>query len=43
MADVPRELLDEIKRLEEMFTVETPKLKEIADKFAEEMLKGEKH
>jgi len=40
MADVPKDLMQEIKRLEEMFTVEKPKLKEITDHFVSELTKG---
>lgn len=40
MADVPKDLLEEIKRLEEMFTVDTQKLKEITDHFVSELTKG---
>jgi hexokinase len=42
MADVPKDLLQEIKRLEEMFTVETAKLKSITEHFIEELAKGKK-
>ena len=41
MADVPRDLLEEIKRLEELFTVDTKKLKEITDHFVSELTKGQ--
>ena len=40
MADVPRDLLDQIKRLEEIFTVPQKKLKEITDHFVKELEKG---
>lgn len=40
MMDVPKDLLDEIKRLEEMFTVPKAKLKEITDHFVKELEKG---
>lgn len=40
MADVPKDLLDEIKRLEEMFAVSPEKLKEITDHFVTELEKG---
>ena len=40
MADVPRDLLQEIKRLEELFTVPTEKLKEITDHFVSELARG---
>lgn len=38
--DLPKDLADEIRRLEKMFTVETPKLKEITDHFVNELTKG---
>lgn len=41
MADVPRDLLQEIKRLEEMFTVDGTKLKAITKHFVSELAKGE--
>jgi hexokinase len=40
MAKVPKDLLDEVKKLEKMFTVETPKLKEITSHFVGELEKG---
>jgi hexokinase len=40
MADVPKDLMQEIKRLEELFTVDTAKLKSITDHFVEELAKG---
>ena len=40
MADVPKDLLAEIKTLEELFTVKTAKLKEITDHFISELDKG---
>ena len=40
MADVPKDLLDQIKRLEELFTVPKEKLKEITDHFISELAKG---
>lgn len=40
MADVPKDLLQEIKRLEEMFTVDKTKLKEITEHFISELDKG---
>lgn len=40
MADVPKDLLHEIKRLEEQFTVPKAKLKEITDHFVSELTKG---
>ena len=38
--DVPEDLLDEIKRLEKLFIVEKPKLKEITNHFVDELAKG---
>lgn len=43
MADVPKDLLQEIKRLEEMFTVPTAKLKAITEHFVKELEKGTNH
>lgn len=40
LADAPKALLDEIKRLEELFTVDTAKLKEITNHFVKELAKG---
>lgn len=40
MADVPKDLLQEIKRLEDLFTVDTAKLKAITDHFVSELAKG---
>jgi hexokinase len=40
MADMPKDLLQEIKRLEEMFIVDTTKLKAITDHFISELAKG---
>lgn len=40
MADVPKDLQDEIKRLEELFTVPGTKLKAITDHFVAELTKG---
>lgn len=40
MADVPKDLLEEIKRLEEQFTVPAAKLKAITDHFVAELTKG---
>jgi hexokinase len=42
MADVPKDLLQEIKRLEELFTVDTAKLKSITEHFIKELAKGKK-
>lgn len=41
MADVPKDLADEIHKLEKLFTVEPAKLKEITDHFVSELAKGE--
>jgi hexokinase len=40
MADVPKDLLQEIKKLEELFSVDTTKLKQITDHFISELAKG---
>ena len=40
MADVPKDLMQEIKRLEELFTVDTAKLKSITEHFVKELAKG---
>lgn len=40
MADVPADLMDQIKRLEELFVVPTEKLKAISDHFVSELVKG---
>ena len=40
MADVPKDLLAEIKHLEEIFTVDTAKLKSITEHFVSELAKG---
>ncbi|ETS87283.1 hypothetical protein PFICI_01111 [Pestalotiopsis fici W106-1] len=40
MADVPKDLLQEIKKLEQQFTVDTTKLKQITDHFVSELEKG---
>jgi hexokinase len=40
MADVPKDLLDQIKELERLFTVDKAKLKEIRDHFVKELEKG---
>ncbi|KAJ9667765.1 hexokinase [Coniosporium apollinis] len=40
MADVPKDLVEQIKRLEELFTVPTEKLKEITNHFMGELEKG---
>lgn len=41
LADMPSNLLGAIKRLEEQFTVDTAKLKQITDHFVKELEKGE--
>ena len=40
MADVPQNLQDEIRRLEEVFTVDQAKLKQITDHFVNELKQG---
>ncbi|KAF2478211.1 uncharacterized protein BDR25DRAFT_8830 [Lindgomyces ingoldianus] len=40
MADVPKDLMDQITRLEELFTVPQDKLKQISDHFVDELTKG---
>lgn len=40
MADMPQDLLSEVRRLEEQFTVPTAKLKAITDHFVKELEKG---
>jgi hypothetical protein len=40
MADVPKDLLQQIQRLEELFTVDTARLKLITDHFISELEKG---
>lgn len=39
-ADVPKDLLEQIRRLEDMFTVDTKKLKDITAHFVTELAKG---
>ena len=41
MADMPKELLEQIKVLEDLFTVDQKKLKEIVEHFVKELTKGE--
>jgi hexokinase len=41
LADAPKDLLKEIKKLEELLTIDTPKLKEITNHFVNELTKGE--
>jgi predicted transcriptional regulator len=40
MADVPQDLLEEIKELERLFTVDQAKLQEITEHFVKELEKG---
>lgn len=40
MADVPRDLMEQIAQLERLFTVDTEKLKQITDHFVSELEKG---
>lgn len=40
ITDGDQSLAEQIKRLEQMFTVETPKLKEITDHFVNELTRG---
>lgn len=40
MADIPKEVRQEIERLEQMFTVPKEKLKLITDHFVDELAKG---
>lgn len=40
MADVPKNLKEQIERLEKMFTVPSAKLKEISKQFVAELTKG---
>lgn len=40
MADMPRDLKDQIDKLEELFVVPTTKLKEISDHFVNELERG---
>ncbi len=41
LVDAPKDLLNEIKHLEDLFTIDTPKLKEITAHFVNELTKGE--
>ena len=41
LADAPKDLIDEIKHLEQLFAIDTPKLKEITNHFVNELAKGE--
>jgi hypothetical protein len=38
--DIPKDLLEQIQYLEELFTVDTKKLKEISNHFVSELAKG---
>lgn len=40
MADVPQDLLEQIRELERIFTVDQKKLKDITDHFVKELKKG---
>lgn len=40
MADVPKDLLEQIKELERLLTVDQAKLKEITERFVKELEKG---
>jgi len=40
MADVPKDLLQQIERLEKLFTVDAPMLKKVTDHFITELDKG---
>jgi hexokinase len=40
MADVPKDLQQEIRRLEEVFTIDGKKLKQITEHFVKELAKG---
>jgi hexokinase len=41
LENAPKDLLNEIKTLEELFMVDTPKLKQITEHFVNELTKGE--
>lgn len=43
MADLPKDLLSEIKSLEEAFSIDTAKLKQITKHFVSELEKGMWH
>jgi hexokinase len=43
MADVPKDLAEEIQKLEKHFTVEPAKLKEITNHFISELAKGKSY
>jgi hexokinase len=40
LAEAPKDLLKEIKHLEELLTIDTAKLKEITNHFVNELTKG---
>lgn len=40
MTDVPQDLLEQIKQFEEIFTVDSAKLKQVVDHFVKELEKG---
>lgn len=40
MVDVPKDLLEQIKELERLFTVDQAKLKEVTNHFVKELEKG---
>ena len=40
MADVPKDLLDEIQKLEDLFIVDGNKLKQVTDQFVSELRRG---
>ena len=40
MADVPKDLLSQINRLEELFTIPTETLKKVTDDFVKELYQG---
>ena len=40
LADAPKDLLNEIKQLEKLFSIDTAKLKEITEHFVNELTKG---
>jgi hexokinase len=41
LADAPKDLLNEIKQLENQFTIDKAKLKEITNHFVNELTKGQ--
>lgn len=43
MADVPKDLLTQIKEFEDIFTVDKQKLKEVVAHFVKELEKGSYH